>query len=186
MICTSLHPPAVHPPDGMQAPLKIPTPYMLTAMLNNLDYTQGHRQNPVSRKIFFASCPAWVPGRTFTRLQQSFPPFDSTLEKRGRGGGGLPRAGKMVRERRMHAPDKPCLHRVLHELRLLPPGRQSGGRDRAEARHLPSADPQQWWSLRGHPRQRPDLLQEKDGAFPATRRGRAGAGATALRLIPRA
>src|SRR3954464_1214261 len=54
MICTSLHPPAVHPPDGMQAPLKIPTPYMLTAMLNNLDYTQGHKQNPVSRKIFFA------------------------------------------------------------------------------------------------------------------------------------
>lgn len=176
----------MHPPDGMQAPLRSLPTTMLTAMLNNLDYTQGHRRNPVFGKNFFrASCPAWVPGRTFTPRNRAFRHL-IPLWRNGVAEGDLPGAGRMARERRMHVPDQPCLHRVLHELRLLSPGRQSGGRDREAARHLPSADPQQWWSLRGHLRQRPDLLQEKAGAFPATRRGRAGAAAAALRLIPRA
>src|SRR5436305_8853664 len=156
---------------------------MLTAMLNNLDYTQVHRRNPVSREIFFArpvplgswDAPLHTSNRAFRHLIPRW-------RNHGRGG-RLPWAGRMARERRMHAPDEPCLHRVLHELRLLSPGRQSGGRDRAEARRFPRAGPQRWWSLRRQLWQRPDLLQEEAGAFPATRRGRAGAAAAALRLI---
>src|SRR3954453_12188874 len=126
---TFLHPPAVHPLDGMQAPLKIPP--TLTAMLNNLDYTQGCRQNPVFRKNFLGTpCPAFLSGRTFTHLQQSLPPFDSSLEESSPAGGKrAARPAVRMRERRTHAPCEHHLHRVLHQLKLLPAGRQSGGRD---------------------------------------------------------
>ena len=185
MIYTSLHPPPVHPSDGMQAPLKIPDHLNAHSDVEQSRlYSGPQAKSSLQGNFFRASCPAGVLGRTFTHLQQSFPPFDSSLEKPRERRRGLPWAGRIVRERRMHAPDEPCLHRVLHELRLLSPGRQSGGRDRAEARRFPRAGPQQWWSLRNHLWQRPDLLQEEAGAFSATWRGRAGAAAAALRLIP--
>src|SRR3954447_23661740 len=138
MICTSLHPPALHPPDGMQAPLKIPTPYMLTAMLNNLDYTQGHRQNPVSRKIFSRPVPLGPRDAPLHASNRAFRHLIPLWRNAGEEAGVSRGLVKWSAKGGCDAPDEPCLHRVLHELRLLPPGRQSGGRDRAEARHLPS------------------------------------------------
>ena len=65
----------------MQAPLKIPTLCMLTAMLNNLDYTQGHKQNPVSGQTFSRLLSRLGPGAHLYTPEHSFPPFDSSLEK---------------------------------------------------------------------------------------------------------
>lgn len=65
-----------------------------------------------------------------------------------------------------------CLHRVLQSLKLLSPRRRSGGADREEARHQAPAHQGIRRSLRGHPRQRADLLQEADRPLSASRRGR--------------
>ena len=65
-----------------------------------------------------------------------------------------------------------CLHRVLHDLKLLSPRRRSGGADREEVRHQTPAHQGIRRSLRGHHRQRADLLQEEDRPLSSSRRGR--------------
>src|SRR5947199_10128183 len=59
---------------------------MLTAMLNNLDYTQGNRQNPVSREIFWRPVPLWVrdaPLHVSNRAFRHLIPLLRRLEKEG-------------------------------------------------------------------------------------------------------
>src|SRR5262249_62362238 len=60
--------------------------------------------------------------------------------------------------------------RVLHRLKLLPPRRQFGGRDRVPARHQTPAHQRLRRPLRGEAGRRADLLEEGGRALPGARR----------------
>jgi hypothetical protein len=156
-------------------PEDLPTP-ILTAMLNNLRLYSGSTAKSSLRRFFFGRLSRFGLQAHLYTPEQRPPPFHSSLEETFWHGCRIgPKGGT-------HAPDKLHLHRVLHQLRLLPAGRQSGGRDREQVRHPAPIDPRPWRCLRDRHRQRPDLLQEEAGALPDARRDRDRAREAALRL----
>src|SRR6476661_3362825 len=156
-------------------PENLPTP-ILTAMLNNLRLYSGSLAKSSLRRFFFGRLSRFGLQAHLYTPEQGFPPFHSSLEETFWDGCRIgPKGGT-------HAPDELHLHRVLHELRLLAAGRQSGGRDREQVRHPATTDPRPWWCLRDHHGQRPGLFQEETGTLPAAGRGRGRAREAALCL----
>ena len=152
--------------------------------LNNLDCTPRQPQNPAKCWYLVPFPPARAlivpkhgPRDLHSYLEQASPAVVQDLHQggpRGERGDALTCRRIVQQRRRGHGPreDRPGSDRILRDVKLLPPRRQSGGGSPAEVRHPVRVRAQLRWGLRGHGRQRDPLFQEEGRPLPHARRGR--------------